>query len=296
MSLQALAWVAESLPADIKPGPRVILNVLANHVGGGDAWTGAYPSIATIAERSGMSRSTVHRHMKTLEERGAIVRGDQNLVSHYPADRRPVVWNIEPDTSKWGTGCQTDTPPRGVKTEHTGCQNEPHGVSKSTERGVTPDTQTINKPTTNQNMNHYPPLRAGSDAHSAGSYPADFEQWWSAYPRKTGKAAALTKWRTAVKTMGSPQLLLDALLERLPELESHETRFIPHPATWLGQGRFHDPVKAPEPRKRTGMSPDDWLPEEYIAARDQQAHAAALDWTDPTIIDGEIVTTDEPEF
>ncbi len=67
-----------------------------------------------------------------------------------------------------------------------------------------------------------------------------FDPWfWTAYPRRVGKPAALRAWK-AVRPQC--QATVDAIsdgLERWRESWT-EPRFIPHPATWLNQRRWED--------------------------------------------------------
>lgn len=69
--------------------------------------------------------------------------------------------------------------------------------------------------------------------------PSRFEQFWEWYPRKVGKAAARKAWDKA-RTKTDQQNILDGI-ERYrldPNLPAKE--FIPHPATWLNEGRWDD--------------------------------------------------------
>lgn len=62
-----------------------------------------------------------------------------------------------------------------------------------------------------------------------------FDDWWSAYPRKIAKKPALQAWAALSKTDKK------AAREGLTTYEfSKETRYIPHPATWLRQRRWED--------------------------------------------------------
>lgn len=68
---------------------------------------------------------------------------------------------------------------------------------------------------------------------------ARFEVFWTAYPRKVGKRSALAKW-----------MQLDPDLDQCLRALEHQRRseqwkreggqFIPHPDTWLNQGRWDD--------------------------------------------------------
>jgi len=74
------------------------------------------------------------------------------------------------------------------------------------------------------------------------TYTADFETFWKAYPKKTGKDAAFTAWEKRRADLPEPADLLTIL-------DSHKKQtawrrdggqYIPNPATWLNQGRWQD--------------------------------------------------------
>jgi len=66
-----------------------------------------------------------------------------------------------------------------------------------------------------------------------------FDRFWSAYPRKVGKAAARKAWSRAHPDL---EAVLAALVwqVRSEEWNRESGRFIPHPATWINQGRWDD--------------------------------------------------------
>lgn len=77
-----------------------------------------------------------------------------------------------------------------------------------------------------------------------------FDQFWEWYPRKVGKEAAKKAWDKA-RTKTDQQNILDGI-ERYrldPNLPAKE--FIPHPATWLNEGRWDDeplPIRGQQQR------------------------------------------------
>jgi hypothetical protein len=79
----------------------------------------------------------------------------------------------------------------------------------------------------------------GSKQNKKPSFDEGFDEFWALYPRKTGKAAATTAWRK----LHPPQ---SRVLETISwQIESDEWikecgKYIPHPATWLNQGRWDD--------------------------------------------------------
>lgn len=82
----------------------------------------------------------------------------------------------------------------------------------------------------------------------------DFSAWWAAYPRKVGKRAAQLAWKRAKPPA------LDVLLRALAwQKESEEWQkdgglFIPHPATYLNQGRWEDEPRQLTMAKQLGIS------------------------------------------
>jgi hypothetical protein len=69
--------------------------------------------------------------------------------------------------------------------------------------------------------------------------PAEFESFWSLYPRKESKGTALRAWGTARKK-ASAAVIVSALRSQLSELQGRERQFQPLPATWLNGERWAD--------------------------------------------------------
>lgn len=69
-----------------------------------------------------------------------------------------------------------------------------------------------------------------------------FDAFYAAYPRHTGKAAALRAWNKLEPDQELQQQMLEALKKqkRLPQWADDNGRFIPHPATWLNGHRWED--------------------------------------------------------
>ena len=76
-----------------------------------------------------------------------------------------------------------------------------------------------------------------------------FETWWGLYPRKVGKAAAELKWRS-LKCEDNAEQMIDDMHERQIAWEKTEIIFIPHPATFLYQKRWLDPIEHAIPTKK----------------------------------------------
>jgi len=69
-----------------------------------------------------------------------------------------------------------------------------------------------------------------------------FERFWKAYPKKTGKDAAMVSFK---KRKPDDKLLNEMVFalgqqKKSPEWLKDNGQFIPNPATWLNQGRWKD--------------------------------------------------------
>lgn len=111
MSLRALTWAIYDIAPNLTDASAYrILLVLADEAD--NDGRGVYLSSATIAERTGLSQRTVATKLKELEAMGIIRRGDQNLVAYLPANRRPVVrdLNMAPEARGAKTAPQNTRP------------------------------------------------------------------------------------------------------------------------------------------------------------------------------------------
>ena len=112
------------------------------------------------------------------------------------------------------------------------------------------NSQSNSKSNSNPQSDPEPRTQSGSRAAArsarAGGREAEFDRFWTAYPRKVGKQAA----RRAFERVRLPVEQLLAALERQrndPQWHRENGRYIPHPATWLTQARWED-EPAPEPQ------------------------------------------------
>lgn len=71
-----------------------------------------------------------------------------------------------------------------------------------------------------------------------------FAQFWAVYPRKVAKIAAKRKWDSLRPTPELVRQMMAALEWQIPTWTDHQ--FIPHPSTWLHNGRWED--EKPKPR------------------------------------------------
>ena len=81
-----------------------------------------------------------------------------------------------------------------------------------------------------------------SCAFSKRECDADFDEFWSAYPKKRSKESALKAW----KKLRPGKQLKDQIIEAVyRQAKDHDWQrengqFIPYPATWLNAGGWQD--------------------------------------------------------
>ncbi|KFI67727.1 helix-turn-helix domain-containing protein [Bifidobacterium magnum] len=111
MSLQAFIWASFDSPANIKYSSYRVLLALANEADMNGR--GAMPGITNLMEQTHLSESTIYRAIKELKACGVIRPGDPRKAQGYPANHRPLVWDLAMTEKQ---GCQNDTSNLGVST------------------------------------------------------------------------------------------------------------------------------------------------------------------------------------
>lgn len=104
------------------------------------------------------------------------------------------------------------------------------------------------------------PVAEGESAAGAPAAP-DAEAIYALYPRKVGRAAALKAIEKAIAS-NPPQMVYErtkAYALAVQSWSEHDQQFIPHPATWYNQERFHDDPSTWE-RKSPNATPPGCTP------------------------------------
>ncbi len=151
-----MTWVLEEAP-DLPAHLLGTLLALANHAGRDG--TGARPSQETLAWYTRKARRNVRKDIDALLKLGLIREGDQRVVAHLRADRRPVVYDLAMERKrtpvvldegmpasprKVGTGGRTDPP----GTPSRGDAHVPHGgMPASPKPSTEPSTSSSSAPT-----------------------------------------------------------------------------------------------------------------------------------------------------
>jgi 5-methylcytosine-specific restriction endonuclease McrA len=92
-------------------------------------------------------------------------------------------------------------------------------------------------------------------SNTLSEYSDEFEQFWKAYPKKTGKGFAYTAWKRQKPLL---QTVLNSLAWqcKLDDWTKQNGQFVPMPATYLNQRRWDDP----EPNSNSKpYDPDEFL-------------------------------------
>lgn len=90
-------------------------------------------------------------------------------------------------------------------------------------------------------------IKPKNTLHQKADEDARFDEFWSQYPRKVGKAEARKAFKSVVTSEYTFQALMAGLANWAPSREwKEDQRFIPHAATFIRKERFMDmPISKP---------------------------------------------------
>jgi hypothetical protein len=81
--------------------------------------------------------------------------------------------------------------------------------------------------------------------------PVTFDDWYSIYPRKRGKAVAARKWKSRGLDAIADKIMAHTQASIEHEWPETPLQFIPHASTYIHQSRFEDEIEiAAEPIPR----------------------------------------------
>lgn len=105
-------------------------------------------------------------------------------------------------------------------------------------------TSTYKNEKNEKNENNNPPIAPPLGGGECDVFTKEFIAFWQAYPRKVGKAAAWKAWKRPNGTRPKLDTIIRAIerQKRSSQWQENGGRFIPHPATWLNQGRWDDEI------------------------------------------------------
>lgn len=211
---------------------------------------GAAVSIAQFAAMTGYTERGIRAGIRSLTSQGVLIQVSA------PTFSQPSVWRFNKDWEQWGEGKNTTTP-ENTTGEEEYCIQE----GKNTTRGEGKNTTTLTtrkaaadagfserKDKSKDKSKNNPPIspHAGTDR---------FDEFWTAYPVKVAKLKCRDWW----KSHKPDDTLVDRMLTAISRQKI--TRqwmegYIPHPSTWLNQGRWEDEVSpVPTNGKRSPPRP-----------------------------------------
>jgi DNA-binding transcriptional MocR family regulator len=209
MSFQAMAWAVKQI---LPSREKLVLLMAANYA---DEYGKCWPSNARLMADTGMTKNTITSAFKELAARG-LLRIEHRSIEGVSLSN---MYHLNVDNEQVNLRGGRSGDDRGVGQEMTG-----GGSGDDPKPIIEPISKTI----------------------SSSSTQNGFEDFWRAYPRKTGKGAAEKAWAKAAGVV-EPSKILEAVASAV---WSPEPQFIPHPATWLNQKRWEDEAPAIRPARK----------------------------------------------
>lgn len=194
-------------------GERLVLLALADHAGEDGE---CYPHTARLADKCGLDRKTVQRHLIALDERGLVSK----LYRRKRSDGRLSGWQYRLEMHVREGTC---------KSSQEGTQTSPQEGTPTSRQEGTP------MPSLEPSISN-PQIEPSKNIQVSDG----FDEWWTMYPRKTGKQNAGKSWSKLSDQ--DRRSAITAIEHHVAHWEAAGTapQFIPHPATWLNGRRWED--------------------------------------------------------
>lgn len=166
----------------------------------------------TLVQLSGLSLAGVKKARNELKQRG--------LIDFKPNGTKATFYQIAMQESS-----------------RNGSQNSSRNGSRNGSQNSSQNGSSLNKQNKTK-QNTIPPTPSRGEER--------FEAFWTAYPRKQGKAAARKVFARLKVDEGLLAQMLEAIdaQKRCAQWSTDGGKYIPQPTTWLNQGRWEDEVDA----------------------------------------------------
>jgi hypothetical protein len=272
VSNAALSW---AFNAPVHGPLKAVLVALADHADeeGGNC----YPSIDRLILFSGFKERAVQYALRELVALGWISAGSKIGGRSNPTrytlhvDRLSPSEDCKPALLKEARRAPLEKGARDAGKDARGAQKSAPGAQKDAPHAPEPLLTPINP--------QEPPARvsASDQVDLLGEVPAppkkepaklnghaaDFEKWYSVYPKKEDRGHAVAAYAKAIKAGATPTEILAGLQRNVAVLRAKDRQFIPLPATWLNGQRWTD--EAPPPEKSVmntslGVDTSPWEP------------------------------------
>lgn len=243
MSIAATSWAWRQHLSET--GAKLTLVALADFA---DERGSCYPSQATLASMTSQGVRTVRRHLKELEERGYLVRESRYGHGHRTTDR--YVLALDGPTGQTGRNAATGQTGRNSPTS----DDAPSGQTGRQVIAANFDTQS------GQSVQVIPAKLAREPSveppgepsgKNLSSIDADFDRFWTAYPRRQARRKAEQAYAAARKRADAATILEGAL--RYRDDPNRDEGYTALPTTWLNGDRWDD---EPLPQRGNGRTTD----------------------------------------
>jgi len=248
--------------SDLPPPSRLVLMVLASLAD----WPGGViparftPSLSTLADATGLSRSTVAEHLNGVEQRTWVDR-KRPTVAAARGQKERTQYVLAVPAGCWVTADPASSPGDGLVREADQPSSPGDGPALVRELDwASPGAG--HKPTTTSQPSSQPKKRSPKASNTTADDTA-FDAFWTAYPHKVGKGNARRAWKTATQKASAEVITAGA--HRYAADPTRSPNYTAHPTTWLNGERWAD-----EPETK---------PDNVARLDDRRSHRA---WTNPT--------------
>ena len=187
----------------LKPATKVVLYWLADHH---NSETGlCFPSLSILAEECDLDRSTVIRHIVTLERCGLLMRVHRKRKNGSTTSNGYQLFLEKQPVGKYNPPSRKMPPPPVVNCD-------PHNLGSNNLGNITNNISVI------------------------------FDDLWSIYPKKVGKGQARKAFNAALRKVDYDKIHA-ALIDYVKASTGKDKKYLPHLSTWLNGERWDDELQ-----------------------------------------------------
>jgi hypothetical protein len=252
-------------PLTLTHRERCLLVALAEDASDDTALTWSSVQDPKILRRADLSRTQLYQVVKDLTAKGALTKvtsGQKYSTAKYRINpqgsaQRDTESNAQSPTPRDADRSQCPAPrdPIGrfsVPPNRT--LNESQSPApQDTDESQSPAGRDVSVP-----LDGTPtPLLLKTHTPAPPPQPDLFDAFWTAYPRKVGKAYARTAWTKALKRGADPAAVVAAVPRHAAYWHQTQTQaqYIPYPSTWLNGDRYEDDLQTPQQPADTTRQP-----------------------------------------
>lgn len=193
------------------------------------------------------AREWVHEGLMRLAESSHVLRYTMQGIAYLYVARWPELQYIQhPNKSRFP---EPDDPESQL------CRENDESPAAAHERVTSPHeslpTGVVEKGRNGEREKPSP--SSGKRRSKSSDTPARFDEFWSIYPKRVGKQAAIKAWRNALK-LAAPDTIINGAQRYAESRHGEDPKFTAHPSRWLNAGRWDDeqqPAHSPQPEMST---------------------------------------------